>query len=172
MDAQSSLDLLSYFDPLNALGGYQELPKRGILWVLIWLAAFAVLFIAASVLIGFAYCLAAEHTLAGATQAAALEATLPGATCESIGQVIERRLRRYSLPAGRLRFSGEQNGRPITRRFAACDGDKIAVVVSIPASAVMPRWMQRILIWRTDSSISAQATSRIPGRQLGKSANY
>jgi hypothetical protein len=150
----------------------RALPTRGVRWVLIWAAAITVLFVAASVLIEFAYCLAAEHALIRAARAGAVEASLPRATYDSILQSIERGLARYSLPASGLRLSVEQNGRPIGSHFVARAGDQFSVAVSIPTSAAAPPWLQRALIWRPESHITAKALSRIPSRELRSSGSH
>jgi hypothetical protein len=172
MDAQTSFDLFAHFDRPAKVVKAHTVPTRGIRWVLIWAAALGVLFVAASVLIEFTYCLAAEHAIARAARAGAVEATLPRATYDSIAQSVARRLERYSLPTSRLRLSVEQNGHPISSHFAAHAGDQFSVAVSLPTTAVLPQWLQRALIWRPESHITAKALSRIPSRELHARTSY
>ena len=80
MDAQTSFDLFAHFDRPAKVVEAHTVPTRGIRWVLIWAAALGVLFVAASVLIEFIYCLTAEHTLVRAARAGAQI----GALCEAI----------------------------------------------------------------------------------------
>lgn len=135
-------------------------------WVLRWYAALATLFVAASILAQFGYCLAAERILARAARAGALEATLPRATLQSVAQSVERRLEVYPQLTDRLRFSLQQNGAPIRGLIQARDGDRLAVTLAVPMREVLPGWLRVVCFWRADARIEARAERQRPGRRL------
>jgi hypothetical protein len=131
-----------------------------------WTAAFAVLFVSGSVLAEFAYCVAAEHTVARAARAGALEATLPRATAKSITASITRRLTGFPDAAGRTRLVIHRNGRPVLSRMIVQPSDRISVHVTVPSTAVLPRWLQAVKFWRGNAPIEAHAERNVPGRRL------
>jgi hypothetical protein len=193
----TSFDLLAHFDrpktadesaiarvvgversepPASSNEALVELPpikKRGIRWVLKWAVALGVLAIAAAVLTEFAYLLGAEHKLSMAARAGVLEATLPRATYKSVTAAVERRLTSYPLIARQLQISLLQNGSPAPRLIQQSDGDRFTITLDAPNAAAVPGWLQRILPWRGDSRIQAQAERRMPSRKLAASnANH
>jgi hypothetical protein len=129
-----------------------------------------VLLVASGILVEFSYCVSAEHSLARAARAGAWEATLPRATRESIAESVRRRLRAYSFAPSQLQIGIEMNGAPILGHYTARDGDTFAVAVSLPASAVAPRWSSIVLFWHGESRIQARAQCRVPSRELRLSA--
>ncbi len=108
------------------------LRKRGVRWVLQWAVALAVLTVATSVLVEFAYLLAAEQALNLAARTGATEATLPRATYRSVVAAVERRLASYPRMSGQLRLSVLQNGRPVGTGFRAGDGDRLLITLTAP----------------------------------------
>jgi hypothetical protein len=144
----------------------KRMPSRGVLWVLRWAAALAVLFFSCGVLTEFAYCLAAEHTIARAARAGALEATLPRATTKSIAQSVARRLTSYPGTCGQTRLVIEQNDKPTLGRLKLQPGDRISVHVGVPSTTVIPRWLGRLKFWHGNPRIEASAERTIPGRVI------
>jgi hypothetical protein len=140
---------------------------RGILWVLRWAAAMAVLFVSGSVLAEFAYCVAAEHTVARAARAGALEATLPRATTKSITESVARRLASFPDAAGQTRLAIQRNGRPILGPMIVQAGDRISVHVTVPSNAVLPRWLRAVKFWHGSAPIEVRAERDVPGRMIG-----
>jgi hypothetical protein len=139
--------------------------RRGILWVLAWAGAFAVLAVAAGVLIEFAYVLAAERTLWFAARAGAMEATLPRANYQSVTAAIDRRLNQYPWLAKELHLNLLQNGTLVQSQFRQHDGDCFIVTLSGPSSAAVPHWL-RTMLWHGESRIQARAEQQMPGRKL------
>lgn len=170
--SRTSLELLAHFEPPSEHESLrlQGVPLRGVPWVVKWAAALGVLFIAACVLLQFAYYAAAERTLALAAQAGALEATLPRATQQSVVETIDRRLAGYSIPSGALRISVLQNGAPARRALRIADDDRISVTLSLEATTVLPNWLRAVAFWNGESQIEARAERQIPGRQLKMAA--
>ena len=165
----TSAHLFSCYDEVACADGDSSkppVPTRGALWVLRWAAALSVLVVSGSVLAEFAYCLAAEHTVARAARAGALEATLPRATTKSIGHAVTQRLARYPGTRGRTRLVIHQNGRPILGRVKLQPGDRIAVYVGVPSTAVLPRWLQRLKFWHGNPPLEAGAERTVPGRVI------
>jgi hypothetical protein len=136
---------------------------RGILWVLRWAAALAVLSFSCGVLTEFAFCLAAEHTVNRAARAGALEATLPRATSKSIAESVMRCLAGYHNASRQTRLVIEQNGKPILGRLIVQPNDRISVHVAVPGNAVLPGWLQRVKFWRGNPPIEASEERVIPG---------
>jgi hypothetical protein len=139
--------------------------KRGVVWLLTWAAAVAVLAFSSSVLAEFAYMLTAEHKLALAARTGVLEATLPRATFESVTATTMRRLTAYPLLTKQLQLTLMQNGSPVQHQFRQADGDHFSITLSAPISAVVPAWVRTIMPWRSESSIQAHAERQIPGRK-------
>jgi hypothetical protein len=164
----TSARLFSYDDEDGTDGrtAIHESPSRGVLWVLRWAAALAVLFFSCGVLAEFAYCLAAEHTVVRAARAGALEATLPRATAISVNKSVAQRLAAYSSTRGQMRIVIQQNGKPILGRMKVQPGDRISVNVAVPGTAVLPRWLQRVKFWRGNPPIEATAERTMPGRLI------
>jgi hypothetical protein len=135
-----------------------------VLWVLRWAAALAVLCFSGGVLAEFAFCLAAEHTVARAARAGALEATLPRATAASIRETVAHRLVRFPSAAAQTRLTIHLNGRPVLGRMIMRPGDRISVHVSLPNTAVLPRWLQRVKFWRGNAPVEFIAQRDVPGR--------
>jgi hypothetical protein len=102
---------------------------RGVGWVLEQAALIAVLVMTATALTAFAYELAAERALARAAAAGLREAALPRATTESVEATVRRRL------AGGLALD-----RAARVRLARA-GDRLAINLSVPTAAVLPRWL-------------------------------
>ncbi len=140
--------------------------SRDARWILKWAAASAVLAIAASQLITFAYVCAADHTLKLAARAGASESILPRATYESICAAVERRLTEYPQLGSRLQLTVLQNGRPIGQRFQARGEDRISVTISAPDSAFMPSWLTKLPMWKGEVPLTARAERVMPGRRL------
>ncbi|MCI0333128.1 MAG: hypothetical protein L0228_07890 [Planctomycetes bacterium] len=166
-----SYDLLAHFDPPAADEHCLPRPStRGVQWVLTWAAACAVLFVASCVLIQFSYCVAAEQALARAARAGVLEATLPRATQQSVAETIERRLADVSIPTGSVQITMLQNDAPLRGVFRAAGDDRLSVILSVPADAVLPVWLRAATFWKNDTQIQARAERRIPGRRLQMAA--
>lgn len=141
---------------------------RGARWVMRWFIALAVLFVASSVLLEFAYCLVAEHTVMRAARAGALEATLPRATTYTISETVARRLADYSSGAEQMSLAIHRNNRPAAGRWIARPGDRISVSVTLPSTAVLPRWLARVKFWHGSPPIEASAERDVPGRMIGR----
>jgi hypothetical protein len=150
----------------SSLNDEPQQPTRGVLWVLQRAAATAVLTCVATILVRFAYVVAGEHALHEAAQAAALEATLPRATYHTIWAIVERRLADYPELGRQLQFSLLQNDTSVSERFRAGAGDRIAIFISAPASAVLPDWLRRLSCWQKQRPISGRAEREVPGRKL------
>ena len=168
MDAtNASLDLLAHFDGPVARDTASLAPTRGVGWVLQWFAAAVAMVVAGIALAQFGCCLAAELALARAARAGVLEATLPLATFQSVAQTVERRL--ASLPQrreNRFRLGLQQNGVPIRGAVQSREGDLFCVTLSVPARAILPRWLRTVCFWRSDWQIEVRAERRLPGRQI------
>jgi hypothetical protein len=168
MRANSSIELLAHFEPDVASTVTRSASMRGVGWVLRWAAAIGVLFVAASILIEFAYCLDAEHTLARAARAGAVEATLPRASYQSVCASVERRLAGYRSSQDTLRVELEQNGVPVRGNLAVRGGDEFSVAVTVPAASVVPAWLRGVSVWRSESELTARAIEGVPGKELGR----
>jgi hypothetical protein len=157
-------------DSLDASGDLlkrcDDVPVRGVVWVLRWAAAIAVLWVAGCVLAEFAYCLSAEHTLARAARAGALEATLPRASFRSVGDTVERRLVRQVSWIEQLKLSVHQNGAAVGGAIQAAGGDRLAVSLAVPVRAVVPPWLSSISLRTGESQIEVRAERTVPGRAL------
>jgi hypothetical protein len=140
--------------------------SRGVLWVLQWAAAAAVLLIAATILVEFVRMAIAEHSLQIAARAALVEATLPKATYQSIAATIDRKLADYSQLHEALQFTLTQNGQPVMQSFRVTEGDDLAITVSLPAGALTPAWLRPLAFWSTSSPLIAHAERQVPGRKL------
>jgi hypothetical protein len=149
-----------------SLNDEPQQPTRGVLWVLQRAAAIAVLTCTAIILAQFAYVVAGENALDEAARAAALEATLPRATYLTVWATVERRLADYPELGRQLQFSLLQNDTSVSERFRAGAGDRIAVAISAPASAILPNWLRRISYWQKQRPISGRAEREVPGRKL------
>jgi hypothetical protein len=143
--------------------------RRGVSWVIAWAGALAVLVVAASVLIEFAYVLAAERALSNAARAGAMEATLPRATYQSITAIIDRRLSQYPVLAKQLHLSLLQNDSLVQSQFRPHEGDRVAITLSGPSSSAIPVWLRTLTSWRGESVIHAHAEQQLPGRKLAYS---
>lgn len=118
-----------------------ELPVRGVGWVLKWAGTIAVLLLAATVLTSFAFQLAAERTLASAAAAGLREAALPRATSESVSRVVRQQLGAGGYPTQATAMRFEQNGQPVRGVVHVQSGDQFAISLSIPTRAILPRWL-------------------------------
>jgi hypothetical protein len=141
-------------------------PTRGILWVLRWAAAVAVLAVSCGVLAEFAYCVVAEQTVARAARAGALEATLPRANIKSVTASITRQLICFTYAEGQTRLVIHRNGRPVLGRLIAQPEDRISVQLSLPSATVLPRWLHAVKFWRGNAPIEVRAERIVPGRRL------
>jgi hypothetical protein len=117
------------------------LPVRGVGWVLKWAGTMVMLVLAVTILAGFAFQLAAERTLANAAAAGLREAALPRATSESVSQVVRQQLAAGGYPARATAMRFEQNGQPLRGVVRPKSGDQFAISLSVPARAIMPRWL-------------------------------
>jgi hypothetical protein len=166
----TSARLFSCFDNEDVSAGAKNhaAATRGVLWVLRWAAAMAVLFVSGCVLAEFAWCLAAEHTVTRAAQAGALEATLPSASSKSITESVTRRLARFPDAKGQTQLVIHRDGRPILGRLIVRPDERISVHVTVPSTAVLPRWLQAVKFWRGNAPIGARAERNVPGRHLAR----
>ena len=151
---------------VDTCGADQAIRTRGVVCVLRWAAALAILFLCGGVLMEFAYCLAAEHTLARAARAGALEATLPRATTKSVAETVARRLTNDASATGRTHVVLKLNGTPMVGRWIARPGDRVAVIVTVPSTAVLPQWLQRVTLWHDNPPIEARAERDVPGKTI------
>lgn len=173
MDAnQSSLQLLSHFDE-STTPTVEEFdttlrtqPTRGILWVLKWTVAIAVLFYSTTVLAEFGYSLGAERLLAHVARAGVVEATLPRATLSTVAQSVERRLAGHVISPSDVKLMLLNNGKWVSRKLQPRGGDRLTVNLSMPAQALMPEWLRALTSWRSNATIHARAERTMPGRQL------
>jgi hypothetical protein len=117
------------------------LPVRGVGWVLKWAGTIAVLVLAATILASFAFLLAAERVLANAAAAGLREAALPRATSESVAAVIRQQLCNGGILARATKMRLEQNGQPMRGVVRPKSGDQLAIALSIPTGAIVPRWL-------------------------------
>lgn len=101
------------------------LPVRGVTWVLRWASLMAALLIGFLILTAFGIELMTERALVRAAEAGAREAGMPRATARSIEAVVRRRV---AVTAGLDRATS-----------VSIRADSIAL--SVPVSAVLPRWM-------------------------------
>jgi hypothetical protein len=104
--------------------------------------------------------------VARAARAGALEATLPRATTKTITESITQRLAGYPCARRQTRLVIHQNGRPILGRLKLQSGDRIGVHVSVPSSAVLPRWLARLKFWHGNPPIEASAERHVLGRTI------
>jgi hypothetical protein len=117
----------------------------------------AVVAVAATQLIAFAYMCAADRALNLAARAGASESILPRATYDSICAAVERRLTEYPHLGSHLQLTVLQNGRPVGQRFQAREDDRISITISAPASAMTPGWLTKLPQWRGDLLLNARA---------------
>jgi len=117
------------------------LPVRGVGWVLKWAGTVAVFALAATILAGFAFQLTAERTLASAAAAGLREAALPRATSESVTAVVRQRLGEGGNLARATTLRLTQNGRPLRGVIQTDSTDQIAISLSAPTRAIVPRWL-------------------------------
>ena len=134
-----------------------NLPVRGVGWVLRWAATLAILFVSAVILTAFAYQLAAEQALARAAAAGLREAACERATSRSVDAVIRRQL--GSDLARATTIALQRNGSPTTGVVRPRMGDHLTLTLSTPVAVVIPRWMQ-MLMWSQDSAITQHLNCR------------
>lgn len=138
-----------------------NLPDRGVGWVLRWAAAIAVLAFATVVIASFALQLSAEATLRRAAAAGLREASLPRSTSDSIAAVVRQQLsaRPQLMRAMRLQFAA--NGVPIRGPFHNASGEQLALSLAVPTVEVLPRWLKLLA---GDSVIRIQVDQVIESR--------
>ena len=141
-------------------GTCATLPVRGVGWVLGWAATMVVLAAAATILIGFAYQLAAERSLAQAAAAGIREAAQPRATSTSVEAVVRRRLVYDGHLARATTMHIERNGQPLRGVIHANRGDQIAISLTTPVAAVLPRWLP-VRYWLADSVVKWRSVTQI-----------
>jgi hypothetical protein len=117
------------------------LPVRGVGWVLKWAGTIGVLLLSTTILASFAFQLAAERTLANAAAAGLREAALPRATSESVAAVVRQQLGSGGILVRATKLQLEQNGQPLRGVIRPKSGDQFAISLSVPARAIMPRWL-------------------------------
>jgi hypothetical protein len=169
MDAsRTSFELLAHLDAHSPPPGESSCAasSRGILWVLKWAAAMAVLLYTGCVLVRLGYSLSAERALLHAARAGALEATLPRATHETIMQTVERRLESCSISSTNLKVDIRRNGAPLARVFRLLDDDRITVTVAVPTEAMMPWWLRALHDWDSGALLEATADRQAPGKHV------
>lgn len=169
--AQDQFKLLSHFDhelladdPV-ADGPARIEPWRGIGWVLKWAAAAAVLVYSTTVLTEFTYSLAAERMLARAAKAGAVEATLPRATPQSVERSVRQKLAGVGAQAD-VQLVLLHNSMLVGKRLAPRGGDRLTIVLKMPARALMPVWLRTLTSWRRAAPVEALAERIMPGRHL------
>ncbi len=138
---------------------------RGVGWVVRWACAVGVLAWSASLLAEFACALVAEQSLARAARAGAIEATLPRATGQSIHAVVASRLDAAAIPRAGAKMLVSRNGSPVGGAFRPRPGDRVMVTLSVPASAVLPGWLQAVP-WSGGRPITVRAERELPRRTL------
>jgi hypothetical protein len=143
-----------------------ETHARGVGWVLQWASVVGVFFVASCFLVEFAYCLSAERTLARAARAGAVEATLPQATYRSVADIVRRHFAGNAELAAQSRIAVLHNGAPETGLFQPLGGDRMAVTITVPVCAVLPRWLGLLRLPRGNSHIKAHAGREVSGRSL------
>ena len=143
-------------------------PTRGVVWVLRSASAIAVLCATVTTIAEFGCCLMAEQAATRAVRAGALEATLPRASLASIAASVQRRLGEYPRAIGQSRITVSHNGTPARKGFAPLPDDRIAVTLTVPAEAVLPRWLHRLNFWHDHPPIIATAERRMPGRRIAQ----
>jgi hypothetical protein len=163
--ANSSLELLAHFDRVSTRRVAPQPASRGVGWVLQWSAALAALVTAAALLLQFAYCLAGELVLTRAARAGVREAILPRATYRTVAHTIERRLQK-TTHLGRVRLTLLQNGAQVRGALHVRGGDRLAVLLAVPADDMLPRWLRPLAWPRSSSDVEARAEGFKPGRQM------
>ena len=143
-------------------------PRRGVGWILRWAAAIVVFWFASSVLVQFAYSLAAEHTLTRAARSAALEAAMPRATYGTVRATVERRFTGRLEWIKQLSLTVRKNGAAASGAFRSVGGDCMAVTLTLPCRAVVPRWISALCLWTIDSRIEVRAEREVPGRAVNQ----
>jgi hypothetical protein len=166
--SRTSFELLAHLDAHSPQPGESPcVPSaRGILWVLKWAAALAVLFYAGCVLVRLGHSLSAERALLHAARAGALEATLPRATHETIVRTVERRLASHSILSTNLQVDIRRNGAPLARVFRLLDDDRVTVTVAIPTESVLPRWLRALHVRDSGARLEATADRQAPGKRV------
>ena len=140
--------------------------QKTAIWLLQRAAAVAILLVAATILLEFAYTCAAEHALSVAARAGATEATLPRATYQSVSAAIDRRLTDYPGLQSHLQLTLLRNGQPIASQLHASDGDRFSITLSVQSTSTLPTWLQKLLPWQRSSMLIASAERTVPGRKL------
>jgi hypothetical protein len=131
-----------------------------------WALAVAVVAIATSQLIEFAYLCAAQHSLDLAARAGAFAGTFPRATYESVAIAIDRKLANDPQLSSRIQLTVLQNGRPVGRQMHPGESDRISVTLSAPVSSVTPSWLLKLPLWRGDTLLNARAERTAPSHKL------
>jgi len=125
-----------------------ELPVRGVGWVLRWAATLAILCLSATILATFACQLVAEQALVRAASAGLREAALPRATSRTVDAVVRRRLASRFALSRATTIVLERNGSRVTGVVGPRKGDQLSVALSAPVDAVLPRLVGELIPWQ------------------------
>ncbi len=137
-----------------------ELPVRGVGWVLRWAATLAILCVSAVILTAFAYQLAAEQALRRAATAGLREAALPRATSQTVEAVVRRQLIGHCVLSGATTVLLERNGASVKGVVGPQSGDQLSIALTAPADAALPRIFGALLPWQKDAVIATRVEQR------------
>jgi hypothetical protein len=138
-----------------------ELPVRGVGWVLRWAATLAVLCASATILASFACQLAAEQALVPAATAGLREAALPRATSRTVDAVVRQRLASHFALSRATTVVLERNGAPVKGIVGPRAGDQLSISLSVRVNAVLPRLVGALLPWQQHAAIALRVERRI-----------
>jgi len=132
----------------------EQLPMRGVGWVLRWAAALTMLAFSVLVFAAFAFQLSAEAALRQAAAAGLREAALPRSTSASVAVVVRRQLaaRPRLLRATQMQLLS--NGVPIRGPIRSLSSARISLSLTAPTVDVLP---SSLAVLAGDSQIRVQS---------------
>jgi hypothetical protein len=132
---------------------------RGVVWVLRWAAAIAVLCAATVLLLNFAYRVAAEQALARAAAAGIREASLPRATNHTVEQTIRRELGGCFRLGSATGIALRSAGKPVKGFIGERIDERFTITLSVPADAALPNWLQAFSPWSNQMMVVTKTTN-------------
>ena len=152
----SGLHLFGMEEPAS-----DDLPARGVGWVLRWAGTLVVLLASAVVLTGFSYQLSAEQALLRAARVGLREAACERATSRSVEAAVRQAL------AGRFGLSGAteirllRDGTSVKGAVRSQSGDRLSLALAAPCWSAMPRLVVALVPWQQDAVLTARVEKRV-----------
>jgi hypothetical protein len=138
-----------------------ELPVRGVGWVVRWAATLVVLCVSTAILTAFAYQLIAEQALVRAATAGLREAACERATSRTVEAAVRGQLASHSALSRATSVHLERNGSPVKGYVAPRTGDQLSIALSAPVDAVLPRLVGALVPWQHQAAITTQVERRL-----------